>query len=345
LRESRRRNSDRLVLVPEVQERQRRRRRIRLVVRVREIDSRRTRRGLQRQPLRDARIAHRLVGRRRLGYQWLDRQRIRRRRLGRRRGPCRGRHFRREVHRRIQPEHFRPQRLGLGVLARAYTFRVRPPELGQRLVLPVVRDELPRQQLPHLRIRNRVRELAKRVERLRLVAGPQHVLRVLEEPPPRIHHEALRCAEPPEPQVQLGAPRHVPQRLAAQGDRVVVEPRFRVPVGRLLVVPDRLLLPPQPQVEVADPVVDAQLRLPLALVSRTQDLEIELDRLLPFFALLVQTRLVLQFDDRLHLNRTRSCPSAPPGAPPPRRAAAASPFGWSTSRGDVTRFSSTVIVP
>ena len=177
-----------------------------------------------------------------------------------------------------------------------------------------MRGELPRHQLAHLGIRNRIGQLPERLERLLRIAGPQHLLGVLEEPAPRVHLEALRGAEPSEPEVQLGAPRHAPQRFAAQRDRVVVESRVRVPVRRLLVVADRFLHTPQPQVEVAHPVVQGQLRLPLPLVSRTQHLEIELDRLLPFLSLLVQARLVLQLDDRLHFIRTRRSGWPPPGA-------------------------------
>src|SRR5690606_26252488 len=61
-----------------------------------------------------------------------------------------------------------------------------------------------------------------------------------------------------------------------------------------------VIRPPQPHVEIAQPVVDRQVDLVLAFVGNLEDLEIGLNRLLPFLTLLVPACFVLELADGLH---------------------------------------------
>src|SRR5690606_9769194 len=112
--------------------------------------------------------------------------------------------------------------------------------------------------------------------------------------------ETLRRAVLAQAPQEVRPVRLVAKRLVAQRDRVVVEPRLRVTRGRRLVVVHRLRQPAQAKVQVADPVVDAELDLALTLIARTNYLEIRLNGLFPALLLLVEPGLVLELRDRLH---------------------------------------------
>ncbi len=93
----------------------------------------------------------------------------------------------------------------------------------------------------------------------------------------------------------------MPERLVAEGDGVVVEPRLGVLVRRLLVVRNRLVDLSDAEVQVADPIVEAQLEIQVVGTRLlVEDPLVDLDGGLPVLLLLVLTSLVFEFGDRRH---------------------------------------------
>src|SRR5690606_15742714 len=126
-----------------------------------------------------------------------------------------------------------------------------------------------------------LRELLEGCERVLPPARLELALGVLQEPPPGVRQETLTHAQAPELAIELDPVGLVAKRLAAERDRVVVEPFLRVLVRRFLVVAHRLGGTPKAQVQVADTVEERELQIRLTRTGTLQHLFVRLYRLVP----------------------------------------------------------------
>src|SRR5690606_22646854 len=172
-------------------------------------------------------------------------------------------------------------------------------QLRDRALVLVVLVECATEQLADLGVLGAVREVLERLERLLDAPLAGCALRVVEEPAPRVGQEPLGRAELPELAQQVEVFGSVAERLVAEGDRVVVEAGISVAIRRLRVVSDSLRRAADPDVQVADAVVERELDVAFTLTQLEHTL-VGLDRLVPVFAQLVSAGVVLELVRLLH---------------------------------------------
>jgi len=124
--------------------------------------------------------------------------------------------------------------------------------------------------------RAEVGELLERLERVGILPRAVHPVGVLEKILLGVAVEALLGRDLSELVVDLVSGRRVAEDLVAERYRVVEVAAFRIKIDGLLVVVDRLIGLVQPQIEVADPVIDRDVAV-LQALGLSDDLKIDLE--------------------------------------------------------------------
>ena len=150
--------------------------------------------------------------------------------------------------------------------------------------------------------RAKIGKLLECLESVGVLTGTVHPVGVLEEVLFGVAVEALFGRDLTELVVDLVARRSVAENLVAEGDGVIEITALGVEVDRLLVVVDCLVGLVQPQIEVADAVVDRDVAV-LLTFCLSDDLKVDLERPIKLLLLLEFGSLFFQLLDVGHVGR------------------------------------------
>ncbi len=167
------------------------------------------------------------------------------------------------------------------------------------VLLPRFRELLGQHQSNVVLAGTEIGEFLQRLEGIGVAPRLVHPVGVLEEVLFRVAVESLLRADLPELVVDVVSRRRVPEDLVAESDGVVEVPALGVEVDGLLVVVHRLVGLVQPQVEVADAVVDRDITV-LAVLGQRDDLNIDLEGPVELLFLLEFGSLFLELFDVGH---------------------------------------------
>src|SRR5947207_4511217 len=145
-------------------------------------------------------------------------------------------------------------------------------------------------------------EFLERLERVSVLASAVHPVGVLQEVLFGVAVEAFLGGDLTKFVIDLVARRRVAEDLVAEGDGVVEIAAVGVEIDRLLVIVDCLVGLVQPQVKVANAVVDRDVTVLLTL-RVSDDLKVDLERLVELLLLLEFGSLFFQLLDVGHVGR------------------------------------------